>query len=77
MGLQDRDYWREKWNKQNGYIEKASFRKPEIETTQNRKPEIEALQKPDSGWHWSLIVVFWLIVHALLFAILSYLKRAN
>jgi hypothetical protein len=62
MGSDNRDWHREWWAKKTGYVERAAFRLPE-----NRV-------QPRGFWHWSLMLVVWLVISALLFALVRYFR---
>lgn len=60
MGIQDRDYYREWWNKRNGSEEKAVAQGA---TVHKEPPELWG-----ANWHWSLKLLVWLAIVVLMLA---------
>lgn len=60
MGIQDRDYWRERYNKKTGYVETSGLRKSANEPHAISQDQLDAIWKPAprrSGW-WLFLWLF-------------------
>lgn len=64
MGIQDRDYWRERYNKKTGYTETSAIRKSgeDSEPPAISQEQLDQIWKPApllSGWPLFLFRFFW------------------
>lgn len=81
MGMHDRDYYKEWWNKRTGHSEKAPFRRSERDVSDAKyDPRVfrngggndDSHGLPDvpgAGWHWATQVLVWLVAVGLLFVV--------
>lgn len=63
MALDTRDYWKRKWNKRTGYVEKAEFRLSALEVKRKRFRRA-----------WRQAIFKWAAIFLLIFALLHVLK---
>lgn len=57
MALDTRDYWKKKWNKRTGYVEKANFRVGQVEAQNIRRERILAdveRRRAESRSQWGI-----------------------
>ena len=77
MGLQDRDYWKERYDENMGIRSKPKYRK-DTSNLEKLRFFSEAKRSPTS-WHWSLQVILfvWICigVYAVLLLINSFLLK--
>ena len=68
MGLQDRDYWKERYDENMGIRSQPKYRK---NTHQLEKLKFfSASEKPVSSWHWSLQLVLFVWICIAVFGVL-------
>lgn len=82
MGIQDRDYYREWWQKKVGYIEKARFRLPASQDGRGTDDDAAAGAEylppppdpPGADWHWTLKLIFLLLAAVVILVFRKLLK---